>query len=210
MNIAIRSTEAQQLELIQKGFGESINIIWIEPDQQLQHAEADVFFDLVFDDANVAGNIFIEHKPVFVHAVNCTCGDINKLNYIRLNAWDGFLNRPVTELACSNEEIRRSAETIFNALQWKYVWVNDNYGLVAARIIAMIINEAYYALEDNVSTKEQIDIAMKLGTNYPYGPFEWSRLIGLKHVNNLLERLQKEDGRYSISRLLGHESQQFF
>jgi 3-hydroxyacyl-CoA dehydrogenase len=44
----------------------------------------------------------------------------------------------------------------------------------------MIINEAYFALEDNVSTKAETDIAMKLGTNYPYGPFEWGQLIGLK------------------------------
>ena len=89
------------------------------------------------------------------------------------------------------------------------LWLADDYGFIAARIIAMIINEAYYALEENVSTKEQIDIAMKLGTNYPYGPFEWSEKIGLKNILSLLQKLSKQNNRYTISSLLVHESQQF-
>ena len=72
-------------------------------------------------------------------------------------------------------------------------------GLLQARIIAMIINEAYYALEENVSTKEQIDIAMKLGTNYPYGPFEWSEKIGIEKIYFLLEKLSAQNKRYTIA-----------
>jgi 3-hydroxybutyryl-CoA dehydrogenase len=34
--------------------------------------------------------------------------------------------------------------------------------------------------DDEISTKAEIDIAMKLGTNYPYGPFEWSEKSGWK------------------------------
>ena len=75
----------------------------------------------------------------------------------------------------------------------------DDYGFIAARIIAMIINEAYYALEENVSTKEQIDIAMKLGTNYPYGPFEWSEKIGIEKIYLLLEKLSVQNKRYTIA-----------
>src|ERR1700710_2457559 len=48
------------------------------------------------------------------------------------------------------------------------------------RVVAMIINEAYYALDAGVSSKESIDLAMKLGTGYPYGPFEWADRIGLR------------------------------
>ena len=42
----------------------------------------------------------------------------------------------------------------------------------------MIINEAFLALQEGVSTKEEINTAMKLGTNYPLGPFEWVEKIG--------------------------------
>ena len=70
----------------------------------------------------------------------------------------------------------------------------------------MIINEAYFALEDNVSSKTEIDTAMKLGTNYPFGPFEWVGLIGNKNVLALLQQLYATDSRYKPSELLIKEA----
>jgi 3-hydroxybutyryl-CoA dehydrogenase len=46
---------------------------------------------------------------------------------------------------------------------------------------------------------------MKLGTNYPYGPFEWSEKIGLKNIYNLLQRLSKTETRYTISKMIEKE-----
>jgi 3-hydroxybutyryl-CoA dehydrogenase len=163
----------------------------------------------LFDDLNIANNVFIDDKPVFVHAVNCTCSKINKPNYIRLNAWAGFMKRPLIELATNNENIRGIAEDIFTEIGWKYIFINDEAGFIAARIIAAIINEAFFALEDKVSTKQEIDIAMRSGTNYPFGPFEWSEKIGLTNIMHLLEYLSKNDKRYTPSPLLVHECQQF-
>jgi 3-hydroxybutyryl-CoA dehydrogenase len=60
----------------------------------------------------------------------------------------------------------------------------------------MIINEAFFALGENVSTKEEIDLAMKSGTNYPYGPFEWSEKIGVENILNLLKKLSEKEERY--------------
>ena len=70
----------------------------------------------------------------------------------------------------------------------------------------MIINEAYFALEEGVSTKEEIDTAMKLGTNYPYGPFEWAKKIGLKNIFQLLDKLHKTNLRYEPAALLKKEA----
>ena len=53
---------------------------------------------------DIDNNEFINDKPVFVHAVNCICKEINKPNYVRLNAWSGFLKRSIIELACCNNE----------------------------------------------------------------------------------------------------------
>ena len=209
IHIAVRSTEDQKKELLQKGFSDKITVQWVEPNEKLVLIHADAYFDLSFNDTAVSNNDFIKDKPVFIHAVNCICTEINKPNYIRLNAWNGFLNRDITELACSNDAIKKIAEDILNTMHWRFVWTADDYGFIAARIIAMIINEAYYALEENVSTKEQIDIAMKLGTNYPYGPFEWSGKIGLLNVLHLLQKLAAQNKRYTISDLLIQESQQF-
>jgi 3-hydroxybutyryl-CoA dehydrogenase len=94
---------------------------------------------------------------------------------------------------------------ILGQMGWSYQLVPDIAGMISARIIAMIVNEAYYTFQDNISTKKDIDIAMKLGTNYPYGPFEWSEKIGLKNIHELLERLGKTDSRYTISTRMEEE-----
>lgn len=47
-------------------------------------------------------------------------------------------------------------------------------GFIFPRTIVQIINEAYFALEDGVASREDINRAMKFGVNYPKGPFEWS------------------------------------
>lgn len=123
-------------------------------------------------------------------------------NFHRVNGWKTFVSRGTWEIASENED---AIKEVFGLLGWKYMLVADEPGFVSARIISMIINEAYYALGENVSSKEEIDIAMKLGTNYPYGPFEWSRLIGLKNIYHLLEKLSKTDSRYTIAPSLKSE-----
>lgn len=72
------------------------------------------------------------------------------------------------------------------------------------RVISMIVNEAYFALEENLATSEAIDLAMKNGVNYPLGPIEWGYKIGIKYIVDLLTEYSEitEDPRYRISREL--------
>lgn len=72
--------------------------------------------------------------------------------------------------------------------------VGDFSGLVLRRVLFMIINEAAYALWEAIATREDIDLAMKLGTNYPMGPLEWADAIGLDRVYNGLKGLHEEYG----------------
>ena len=83
----------------------------------------------------------------------------------------------------------------------------DEVGFATANIVSMIINEAYFALEVEVSSKAEIDIAMKLGTNYPYGPFEWAKKIGEKNIYNLLKTLSVHQKKYTPSNLLKKEAE---
>ena len=69
----------------------------------------------------------------------------------------------------------------------------------------MIINEAFFALGEDISSKTEIDIAMKLGTNYPFGPFEWADLIGLDKIAQLLDACYLKDERYAIAPALRRE-----
>jgi 3-hydroxybutyryl-CoA dehydrogenase len=63
--------------------------------------------------------------------------------------------------------------------------------------LCTIINEACHAISEGISDAEQIDIAMKLGTNYPDGPIHWGRRIGASRINELLEAMSAEDKRYT-------------
>ena len=77
---------------------------------------------------------------------------------------------------------------------------------MSARVLSAIINEAWFALQENVSTKNEIDTAMKLGTNYPFGPFEWCERIGVNNIYGLLNELAKSDSCYEPAALLKKEA----
>ena len=61
-------------------------------------------------------------------------------------------------------------------------FVADSAGLVRTRIMCCVINEAVAALMEGVATSENVDLAVKLGARYPYGPLKWADLIGLDAV----------------------------
>lgn len=82
---------------------------------------------------------------------------------------------------------------------------DENLGkYIFNRIISMLINEAYDALFMNVASREDIDLAMKNGVNYPKGLFQWADEIGLENVLNQLTELFEEYGedRYRPNALL--------
>lgn len=66
-------------------------------------------------------------------------------------------------------------------------------GFTIPRTLALIINEAFFALEEEVATASDIDRAMRFGVNYPQGPFEWARGREVLYVE-LLEKLQETTG----------------
>jgi 3-hydroxybutyryl-CoA dehydrogenase len=158
----------------------------------LAEKNADAYFNLQNNSADIGySNLNV---PIFINSITKTLSAIKaKENVIRINAWQVFLEKEIWELAGS---ISLEVASIIKTLNKKYITVNDEPGFVSARIIAMIINEAYFAKGENVSTEAEIDIAMKLGTNYPYGPFEWSGIIGLKNIYQLLKKLSETDERY--------------
>src|SRR5215210_434382 len=65
---------------------------------------------------------------------------------------------------------------------------------VALRVISCIVNEAFLTLQEGVATAEDIDRAMKLGANYPKGPFEWAEEIGAGRILDTLDSLREIHG----------------
>jgi len=185
-----------------------LQILWIENFEDFsQHPNADAFMDLLFE-SDSRKLVMLERmlpKPVIINSVVHALKDSGK-QFVRINGWPGFLKRPVVEASCNDQETRGKAERIFSLLNRKTEWVSSEPGFVTARIVSMIINEAYFALEEGVSTKEEIDTAMKLGTNYPHGPFEWASRIGKRKIFLLLKELSSIDSRYEPARTLQTEA----
>lgn len=74
-------------------------------------------------------------------------------------------------------------------------------GLVAMRTVAMLANEAFEALLHGVAEETEIDAAMRFGVNYPLGPIEWSRRIGLDRIAQVIDAIFEltHDPRYRVS-----------
>lgn len=194
-------------ELLFNGIAKEADVVWINDFREFHSHTADGVIDLLFEnnEDRIESLKRLSIKPIIINSVENTLQEINAA-FVRINGWPGFLKRPIIEASCDQTGARSATEKIFSLLNQKIEWVADEPGFVTARIISMIINEAYFSLEENVSTKQEIDIAMKLGTNYPYGPFEWSEKIGLKNIYSLLNKLSTIDDRYQPSILLQKEA----
>ncbi|WP_103745495.1 3-hydroxyacyl-CoA dehydrogenase PaaH, partial [Escherichia coli] len=72
--------------------------------------------------------------------------------------------------------------------------IADYPGMLIWRTVAMIINEALDALQKGVASEQDIDTAMRLGVNYPYGPLAWGAQLGWQRILRLLENLQHHYG----------------
>jgi 3-hydroxybutyryl-CoA dehydrogenase len=168
-------------------------------DETVSHRDepVDIWLDLDFvrEEDRVTRLARLLPAVVMVNAVIPTLRDIGR-PFVRFNAWPGFAERNIHELVVPDEDMTRRIADVYQRLGHAYRLAPDEPGMISARILATIINEAWFTWEEQVGSKEDIDTAMRLGTNYPRGPFEWGQRIGLEKVLALLRRLSKTDPRY--------------
>ena len=173
-----------------------------------------VVFDFSFDDSpdDIENYTGLSNIHLFINSTRISLAELtffgdNKLPKLYGIAGDPtFLERPLLEVSFQHDN-KAAATELFSQLGLDATLVDDRVGLVTPRIIAMIINEAYYTVMEGTATKEDIDTGMKLGTNYPMGPFEWALSWGIANIYELLEalHLDTKDERYKICPLLKQE-----
>jgi len=207
MRLVVLANEHQKEEILSGGLKDDCKVDWIKTSAELSEFDnCDALIDLLFEENGYDTSHLKNYasKPVIVSSIIKMIEEIG-IDVIRINGWTGFLKRSVAEISCSDVN-KAHAETILNEFNKKTEFIPDIRGFVSSRVVSMIINEAYFALEENVSTKKEIDTAMKLGTNYPYGPFEWAEKIGLKNIVSLLTELSLNEKRYQPAGLLLKEA----
>jgi 3-hydroxybutyryl-CoA dehydrogenase len=190
-------------------FGESHNYTHVltSVSEVSQLHDPDVVFDFLESGHRDSLQVYaaLKNTPIFVNTVFITLKNI--LGQTRLNfpvfgfcGLPGFFNREIMEVTQSGNHSSQLT-AIAAKLNFKYIAVKDQVGMVTPRVVSMIINEAFETLQNGVASRADIDLSMKLGTNYPFGPFEWADRIGVDQLRKLLMAIHLEtaDSRYAPS-----------
>ncbi len=181
----------------------------------------DVFDDVDWDEIEVVIDLGLDENPQNLfnyaehsHLIVIGCSVKNSLASMAdemptdmrcwlfgMNSIPTFINRPIWEISSYKEKEKPLLEAILKDFGIEFEWVEDRVGMATPRIVSMIINEAFFMHGEGTAEKNDIDLAMKLGTNYPYGPFEWAEKMGLYNVIDILEKVYQDtmDSRYKVS-----------
>lgn len=216
MNILVIGDQ-KNFDELQEKFGKDHQYVWLWEHRDFEGfiEHKDLVFDFAIDEDPYSMEKYSKKSvPVFFNTGRISLAELasitgnqNKCILFGFNGMPTLLNRSVFEVSLLNPADESELSRICTALKTEFLRVDDRVGMVTPRIISMIINEAYYTVQDGTATREDIDLAMKLGTNYPYGPFEWSQRIGLAEIYALLEAVYDDthDERYKICPLLKKE-----
>jgi len=99
---------------------------------------------------------------------------------------------PLVEIIRGLETLKETVDKItafIESIKKEPVFVQDRSGFIVKRILIPMINEAFFVLQDGIATAEEIDKAMKLGSNHPMGPLELADFIGLDTCLSIMETL---------------------
>ena len=96
-------------------------------------------------------------------------------------------------LATSDETTSATIE-VCRSMGKEPVEAKDSPGFISNRILCPMINEAIFALQEDIGTPEAIDTVMKLGMNHPMGPLTLADLVGLDVVLSVMEVMQRDTG----------------
>jgi 3-hydroxybutyryl-CoA dehydrogenase len=178
-------------------------------DAQLE--PTDVVFDFLLHEQPERLGYYAPEQVVFCNAATVQLAALAKqagleqiCTLIGVNGLPSLFNRPVLEVSLLQAADEEKLRQVCAQLGTEYLLVADRAGMVSPRILCMIINEACYTLQEKTAGIQDIDLGMKLGTNYPKGPFEWANQIGISNVYRVLEAVYEDtkEERYKICPLL--------
>ncbi|BBO77847.1 3-hydroxybutyryl-CoA dehydrogenase [Desulfosarcina widdelii] len=183
----------------------------IAPTLELKAAagNADIVVEVVIEVMDVKKKLFVEldnivpgHCLFFTNTSGLSITELAAMTQ-RPDRFIGthFFNPvPVMRLLEIIKGYETSDETLEIAMEWgkkigkEAIVVNEAPAFAVNRLLCVMLNEAFFALDEGVATAEDIDKGMSLGCNHPIGPLGLSDLIGLDTLLHIMEGLNKEIG----------------
>lgn len=172
-------------------------------------ADADFVIEAVTENQVLKCEIF-EQLGGICHPDRVLASNTSSISITRLGAASGrpekvigmhFFNpvpvMPPVEIVrglSTSDETVTATEALAKQMGKTPLVVRDVPGFAVNRILMPLLNEACFALEEQVATPEAIDQLMKLGCNHPMGPLELADFIGLDVVLAILEVLHTQFG----------------
>lgn len=168
-------------------------------------ADADMVIEAATEDQSIKGRIFADLcsnlREGAILATNTSSISITALGAMtdRPDRFVGvhFFNPvPVMQLVeiipglATSEATTAAARTLVEAMGKTVVQAADSPSFLVNRILSPMINEAIFALGENIGSVEDIDKGMKLGANHPMGPLTLADFVGLDTLLSVLRVMQ--------------------
>ncbi len=183
----------------------------IKPTLDLKEAagDADVVVEVILEVMDVKKKVYAELEAVVsprcLFFTNTSGLSITEMAAVtkRPDRFIGthFFNPvPVMRLLEVIKGCETSDETLETAKDWgkklgkEVIVVNEAPAFVVNRILCLMINEAFYTLEEGIASAEDIDKGMVLGCNHPIGPLALADLIGNDTLLHIMEGMHRELG----------------
>jgi len=206
--------EATLLRLVQKGRLKEEAMA-----QQLAHMhiaekieelkDADIVIEAIIEEEAVKGELFARLDAICAESA-ILASNTSSISITKIASATGRADRvigmhfmnpvPRMELVelirglATSDETYAAVKELADRLGKKTVASRDFPGFLVNRILLPMINEAVFCLHEGVGSAEDIDLAMRLGTNHPMGPLALADLIGLDTCLAVLEVLHRDLG----------------
>lgn len=171
--------------------------------------DADLVIEAIIENSKVKKELFMKLDKVCsesaIFASNTSSVSITELaksvrrkdKVIGLHFFNPATKMRLVEVVQSQFTSKNTLETVVDfakRIGKTPIILFDSPGFLVNRMLMPMINEAIYVLKEGVASKEDIDLAMKLGANHPMGPLELADFIGLDVCLSILESLYKKLG----------------
>jgi len=153
-----------------------------------------------------------ETAPILSSSITITATEqcawiVGKYRLVGIAALPTFIDKLLVEVAPTIYTPMETLEVVsrfFLTIGKEIEIVQDRVGMVLPRILCRVINEAAFAITEDIAAPDDIDKALTLGMHFPLGPIEWAEQIGLDQVYAVLTALYTDlqEERYRIAPIL--------